>query len=52
MFLPVDKIEKSGDSDDTITIAGMASTPDVDLQQEQIDPSGIDASYLINSGFV
>ena len=51
-FIPVDTVEKSGDSDDTITIAGMASTGRVDLQQEQIDPHGIDASYLISDGWV
>ena len=30
----------------------MASTPDVDLQQEQIDPHGIDASYLLSDGWI
>lgn len=31
---------------------GYASTGKKDLQQEQIDPAGIDASYLISDGFV
>ena len=30
----------------------MASTGKVDLQQEQIDPRGIDASYLVSDGWV
>ena len=30
----------------------MASTGKVDLQGEQIDPAGIDASYLISDGFI
>jgi hypothetical protein len=33
-------------------VKGYASTPDVDLQGEAIDPAGIDASYLKSSGFV
>lgn len=31
---------------------GYASTGKKDLQQEQIDPAGIDASYLISDGFI
>lgn len=52
VFLPFDKVEKSGDDDNTYTIAGMASTGRVDLQGEQIDPAGIDASYFISDGFI
>lgn len=52
VFLPIDKVEKSGDDDNTYTIAGYASDGKEDLQHERIDPSGIDASYLISDGFV
>lgn len=51
VFLPLDKVEKSAD-EETYTIAGYGSTDALDLQGEQIDPSGIDADYLINDGFV
>lgn len=51
VFLPLDKVEKS-DDEETYTIAGYGSTDTLDLQGEQIDPSGIDADYLINDGFV
>lgn len=52
MYLPINKVEKSKDDDNTYTIAGYASDGHRDLQGEIIDPQGIDASYLINSGFV
>ena len=50
--MPIDTVEKSSDDDSTYTIAGIASDAHRDLQGEIIDPAGIDASYLINSGFI
>lgn len=53
VFLPIDKVSKSDDKDSNVyIISGMASTADKDLQGETIDPSGIDASYLIHDGYV
>lgn len=52
VFLPIDTVEKSGDDDNTYTVAGYASDSHRDLQGESIDPAGIDASYLISDGFV
>lgn len=52
VFLPFDRVEKSGDDDNTYTIAGYASDGKEDLQHERIDPSGIDASYLLSDGFI
>lgn len=51
-FVPVDTVEKSGDDDNTYLVKGYASTGKVDLQQEQIDPRGIDASYLVSDGWI
>lgn len=50
--MPIDKVEKSDQDDDTYLVAGLASTPDRDLQGEQIDPSGLDIGYLLNSGWI
>lgn len=50
--MPIDTVKKSSDDDSTYTIAGIASDAHRDLQGEIIDPAGIDASYLINSGFI
>jgi phage head maturation protease len=53
VFLPIDKVEKSGEGDEaTYTISGMASTSDKDLQGETIDPQGINADYLLSDGWV
>lgn len=52
VYVPIDTVEKSGDDDNTYTIRGYASDGKRDLQGESIDPSGIDASYLISDGFV
>lgn len=52
VYVPIDTVEKSGDDDNTYTIKGYASDGHRDLQGEVIDPSGIDASYLVQSGFV
>lgn len=52
MYLPINKLEKSKDDDNTYLVRGYASTGKKDLQQEQIDPSGIDASYLVSDGWV
>lgn len=52
VFLPFDKVFKSGDDDKTYTVEGYASTADTDLQGEQILPSGIDDSYLVDNGWI
>lgn len=52
VFLPFDKVSKSGDDDNTYTVEGYASTADTDLQGEQILPSGIDDSYLVDNGWI
>lgn len=52
MFLPIDKVSKSDTDDNVYIVQGYASTGARDLQGEEIDPKGIDASYLINSGYV
>ena len=56
VYLPIDSVETISKSDDShngnYLISGYASTGDEDLQHEQIDPAGIDASYLISDGWV
>lgn len=53
VFLPIDKVLKNNNGkDNDYIIAGYASTPSRDFQGEVIDPSGIDASYLFNNGWV
>ena len=53
VFLPIDKVSKSKDSETSnITVSGWASTPDQDLQGETIDSHGINADYLISDGWV
>jgi len=48
-FVPVD-FEKSGDGQ-SMKIAGIASTPDLDADQEMMDPHGFDLSYFLDKGF-
>lgn len=55
IFLPINKVEKSTDSEDSqyaVTIAGWASTPTLDFQGEKVDPVGIDDSYFKDQGWI
>lgn len=55
-FMPID-INKSVDSNtatdnSTCTVKGWASTPSVDLQNEVVDPKGINIDYFLNNGYI
>lgn len=51
-FMPVD-VKKSVDTDsETYTIAGWASTGQLDLQNEIIDPKGIDITHFREHGYI
>lgn len=57
MFVPIDlkeSISKSNEnsSDKAWYLGGYATTPDLDLQDDIVDPNGIDISHLINHGYI
>lgn len=58
VYLPIDRVsavkksEKGVKHNGDYLVAGYASTGAEDLQGEQIDPAGIDDSYLVSDGWV
>lgn len=44
-------IEESTDKE-TYTVRGWGSTPSLDLQNDIVDPKGIDISYFVSSGYI
>ena len=56
IYVPIDiqsSIEKSNeDSEGDWYVRGYATTPDLDLQNDIIDPRGIDISYFVKNGWV
>lgn len=58
VFVPIDlndSIKKSNELDPTGKswyLQGYATTPDLDLQDDIVDPSGIDISHLVQHGYV
>lgn len=57
MFVPIDiteSINKSNENpnDKSWYLSGYATTPDLDLQDDIIDPNGIDISHFIEHGYI
>ena len=57
MFVPIDLDESIKKSNDHSTekswyLRGYATTPDLDLQDDIVDPSGIDISHFIEHGYI
>ncbi|AIW03339.1 prohead protease [Bacillus phage Mater] len=57
MFVPIDledSIKKSNDNDTEQAwyLRGYATTPDLDLQEDIVDPTGIDISHFIENGYI
>ena len=57
LFVPIDleeSIKKSNENPNEKAwyVSGYATTPDLDLQDDIIDPSGIDISHLITNGYI
>ncbi|AIW03452.1 head maturation protease [Bacillus phage Moonbeam] len=57
LFVPIDleeSIKKSNENDTEKAwyLRGYATTPDLDLQEDIVDPNGIDISHLIDRGYI
>ena len=48
----IEKSNKNGKKNKNYIVAGYASTFDKDMDAEQIDPNGIDITYLMKSGYI
>lgn len=57
MFAPIDLEESIKKSNDNPTekswyLRGYATTPDLDLQDDIVDPNGLDISYFVTNGYI
>lgn len=57
LFVPInieDSIKKSNDNETEKSwyLQGYATTPDLDLQEDIVDPSGVDISYFVEDGYI
>lgn len=48
----IEKSKKNGKNNKNYIVAGYASTFDKDMDAEQIDPNGIDITYLMKTGYI